>query len=537
MVTNSRIHTAWLIIFFIVQLLMQTHAAGTKNIALVIGNNSYLHAPSLSNPINDAKEISALLKRIGFEVIESYDVNKVKLEQVMDQFSEKVRSAEIGLVYFAGHGIQYEGTTYIVPTDVKLSDNRELRRLIPADYILQDASRASKLGLVILDACRDNPFVKRLSESAGATRSMVVGRGLKRVSDAPSNSLIAYSTQSGNVALDGDTGGHSPYAAALLKNLATKNKDIRLVFGAIRDDVIKMTGRRQEPYTYGSLSGEEIYLFSGSNQSYRNSNNDQKFDHAPRLHTNSAAPIASTYTHWVIGTTDNSWTELTTLSTSSDNSLFPLLARRLLEAKKSHLEQNPSVLIEKLKRSDNNIKLSNHSVKVLQSNLRNLNYYSGLLDGVLNNNTSNALYSFLKDNGLKRSIGFNALLTLALKNGEREAQSNLTGRWAGRYYYPRPLKGVKSVTFEMDLTFSQGNITGFVSEPNTFGNKSSKNLYANFKGSVTGNEVTWVKKYDGTGGVSHSVKYSGKLDRKAGKVTGRWKIGKDWSGDFYVEIN
>ncbi len=238
--------------------------AAAGKVALVIGNNTYVHAPVLANPVNDAKAVATVLRRIGFEVLEHYDVRKADTGQIMEDFAKQAEAADIGLVYFAGHGIQVSGATYLVPVDVSLESDRDLRKLIPADYFLQDASQAKTVGVVILDACRDNPFIKRLSEATAATRSVSVGRGLSRINDVPRKGLIAYATQAGNVALDGTGAKNSPYAAALVKHLSAPDKDIRLVFGAIRDEVIETTGRRQEPYTYGSLGGEPIYLYSPS---------------------------------------------------------------------------------------------------------------------------------------------------------------------------------------------------------------------------------------------------------------------------------
>jgi hypothetical protein len=247
--------------FWVIVGLLGGAARAGDGIALIIGNNDYAHAPELRNARSDAKRIAKVMKGLGYDVIEAYDADARKMAEAMDEFADKVKSARIGLVYYAGHGIQYQGDAYLVPVDLDLNSERDLRKTVPADYLVSDAAKASELGIVILDACRDNPFVKQIAEDLGPTRSMAVGRGLSRINAAPARSLIAYATQAGSVALDG-SGENSPYAVSLAEHLNTPNLDVRLIFGAVRDEVVKLTDGKQEPYVYGSLGGDEIYLSS-----------------------------------------------------------------------------------------------------------------------------------------------------------------------------------------------------------------------------------------------------------------------------------
>ena len=505
--------------------------AQSKNVALVIGNDAYQHAPPLTNPSNDARAVATTLKRIGFNVLEHYDLDKRSLESAMQEFADQARRADIGLVYFAGHGIQVQGDTYLIPTDVALDDDRDIRRLVPAEYLLQDASRAARLGLVILDACRDNPFIKRVAEVAGATRSMVVGRGLRPVARVPKNALLAYATQSGNVALDSTGGKHSPYAAALIEHLATPNKDVRLVFGAVRDAVIQATDHKQEPYTYGSLSGEPIYLNASTATA------SESIRHVPQDQLATSAPLSSTYAAWTHATATDSWDGVARIANRQDESVFPHLAVQLMGLRQA----NPNLTVTAGTRNlagqplrmDH---LNRRFGTTVQANLRDLNYFSGRLDGRLGRNSRAALDAFARDAGMGQGSSYGTVLQLALAAETRAAQSSLTGLWRGRYFYPRPVKGVKSVEFEMDLTFSQGRVSGFVTEPNTFGRKTSANLYANFTGAVTGNHVEWTKTYDGTAGVKHSVRYVGAIDRSRRKISGKWIIKKNWSGKFSIAL-
>lgn len=533
------------VVFLTAILLWMAPAVAAVKVALVIGNNSYIHAPALSNPVNDAKAVAGVLRRIGFDVIESYDVAKADAEGLMEAFAKKAAKADIGLVYFAGHGIQVSGETYLVPVDVQLESDRDMRKLIPADYFLQDASQAHTVGVVILDACRDNPFIKRLSEATAQTQSITVGRGLSRVDDVPRKGLIAYATQAGNVALDTAGGRNSPYATALVTHLGAPNKDIRLVFGAIRDEVIELTNRQQEPYTYGSLGGDPIYLFeadettkvatSEAEEPERREPKDA-VSYIPTSQLSTSAPVTSSYVAWKSAITNSSWEELTALSNSTERSLFPMLATQLLSARGKAKTVRGALRRLRRQRIDFN-RMSPALAAMVQAQLRDLNYYAGEVDGRDGQDLQAALAAFVADWSGSQTSSAYALVALAERASERTAQSAFTGLWRGRYFYPRPLNGIQSVAFEMDLTFSQGQVSGFIAEPNTFGNKTSANLYATFSGTVAGNKVEWKKTYDGTGGISHSVIYRGTLDRTRGRIEGRWIISNDWSGDFFIELN
>ena len=533
-----------------VAVLASAPASATRKVALVIGNNAYVHAPALSNPVNDAKAVARVLRGIGFDVVERHDVSKSDVEGIMEAFAERAAGADIGLVYFAGHGIQVSGATYLVPIDVSLDSDRDMRKLIPSDYFLQDASQARQVGVVILDACRDNPFIKRLSEATAQTRSLTVGRGLSRIDAVPTKGLIAYATQAGNVALDTTGGENSPYAAALVKHLGAPKKDIRLVFGAIRDEVIETTQRKQEPYTYGSLGGDPIYLNDGEAPSPvdtetaeetpapRSEDPGEDIAFIPKAQLTTSAPVTSSYLAWKSAIAKSSWDRVTALAGRTEKSVFPILARRLLDLKANDPGLGVRQALNALKRQRLDLmRLQPELASLIQAQLRDINYYGGEVNDRIGADSKAALDAYVTDRGRGNAITAGAILALAKKASERKAQSTLTGLWRGRYYYPRELNGVSSVAFEMDLTFSQGQITGFVTEPNTFGAKTSANLYATFSGTVVGNSVEWTKTYDGTAGVNHSVSYSGTLDRRNGRIEGRWEIRNDWSGDFQIELN
>jgi uncharacterized caspase-like protein len=233
-------------------------ALADKRVALVIGVSKYQQVPRLTNPARDADAVAALFKQAGFDVINNQrDVGIVELRRVIREFSETSRDADIAVVYYAGHGIEVDGTNYLVPADAKLVSDFDIEdETISLDRVLKALEGTKRLRLVILDACRDNPFANTMKRSV-ASRS--IGRGLAKVEPTMSDTLIAFAAKAGAVASDGD-GANSPFAAALVKYIAEPGLDLRLAFGRVRDDVLKTTGYRQEPFVYGSLGGQTMSL-------------------------------------------------------------------------------------------------------------------------------------------------------------------------------------------------------------------------------------------------------------------------------------
>jgi uncharacterized caspase-like protein len=234
-------------------------ALAEKRVALVIGMSRYQQVPQLANPARDAEAMSALFKRAGFDVIDSErDLGIADLRRVIREFSETSRDADISVVYYAGHGIEVDGANYLVPADARLLSDFDVEdETISLDRVLKALDPVKRLKLIILDACRDNPFSKTMKRSV-ASRS--IGRGLAKVEpDGMSDTLIAFAAKAGAVASDGD-GQNSPFATALVKYIAEPGLDLRIAFGKVRDDVLKSTSNRQEPFVYGSLGGQTMAL-------------------------------------------------------------------------------------------------------------------------------------------------------------------------------------------------------------------------------------------------------------------------------------
>ncbi|MBR0843363.1 caspase family protein [Bradyrhizobium liaoningense] len=233
-------------------------ASATKRVALVVGNSSYQNAPLLPNPANDAAAIAATLKGAGFDVVDSrLNLAATDMRRALREFADQARDADIALVYYAGHGIEIDGTNYLIPTDARLERDTDIYdEAFSLDRVLLAIEPARQLRVVIVDACRNNPFADTMKRTV-ASRS--ISRGLARVEPTVSNTLIAFAAKAGLTALDGNS-KNSPYAMALVKYIAKPGLDLRRAFGFVRDDVLQTTGNRQEPYVYGSLGGEDVAL-------------------------------------------------------------------------------------------------------------------------------------------------------------------------------------------------------------------------------------------------------------------------------------
>jgi caspase domain-containing protein len=239
-------------------------ASAQKRVALVIGNGVYQNVARLANPINDATAIAQMFKNAGFDsVTMRRDLGVLEFKRALREFLDAAQDADIAVMYYAGHGIQVGDMNYMIPVDARLATENDVQdETVSLDRIMASLQPAKRLRLVLLDSCRENPFLNRMKVSK-ATRSL--GRGLARV-EPENNTLVAYAAKGGQIAADG-TGDHSPFTTALLNHLAVPGLDVRLALGRVRDEVLKGTANRQEPFVYGSLGGESIALVPAPVQS------------------------------------------------------------------------------------------------------------------------------------------------------------------------------------------------------------------------------------------------------------------------------
>ena len=231
--------------------------ADGKRVALVIGNSTYRNVPTLPNPANDGADIAAALTRLGFAVTLVTNASFDQMRRGLIAFGRDAAGADMAAVFFAGHGMEISGENWLIPVDAELKkDTDAANEAVSLRSVILQVSNTTSLGLVVLDACRNNPFVAKMSRSL-ALRA-VIGGGLGRI-EPVGNVLVAYAARDGTTALDGD-GRNSPFTAALLHNIETPGVEVTFMLRNVRDDVMEVTRNEQQPFVYGSLSRKAIYL-------------------------------------------------------------------------------------------------------------------------------------------------------------------------------------------------------------------------------------------------------------------------------------
>lgn len=231
-------------------------AAASKKVALVIGNSDYTNAAPLKNPKNDAIDVSERLTKLGFEVIGGFDLTKDTMKRKIRDFSRALAGAEVSLFFYAGHAMQVNGKNYLAPIDTDIAFEADLDfETVPMSLIQSQMERNTKTSLIFLDACRDNPLTRSMwakSRSKGP-------QGLAESSQSAEGTLIAFSTQPGNVALDGE-GRNSPFTKALLDNIERPNVEISSLMTDVRQQVHNDTSKQQLPWSRSSLLGRFYFI-------------------------------------------------------------------------------------------------------------------------------------------------------------------------------------------------------------------------------------------------------------------------------------
>lgn len=245
--------------------------ADNSRVALIIGNGAYQRVPALPNPPRDAGDIADALQKMGFSVTRVIDGDLAQMTKALSDFAPLAAKADTAIVFYAGHGIEVGGENWLIPTDAEIdSDADASKRAISMRQVQQLVEKTRGLGLIILDACRDNPFAMKMAADTPATTSggnpkttsRSVGHGLAPT-DPTGNVLIAFSAKDGTVAEDGD-GRNSPFTTALLHHIGQSGLEVTFLFRIVRDEVMKATNGTQQPFVYGSLSKESIYLMPPS---------------------------------------------------------------------------------------------------------------------------------------------------------------------------------------------------------------------------------------------------------------------------------
>lgn len=231
--------------------------APERRVALVIGNSSYRNAPVLPNTVNDAGDMAAALRKVGFEVIDGIDLDKRGMDALLTRFARLAQDADSAMFYFAGHGFQFNGENYLVPIEAKIEDEVGVQyETMRLNDVVTALNYAKGVKIMVLDACRNNPFVNQLARRQ-ATRGFSVSSGLAPVARAQ-GMVIAYATQANDVAADG-AGRNSPFTAALVREIDQPGLEVATLFRRVQKSVYDATSGRQTPELSLSLLGD-FYL-------------------------------------------------------------------------------------------------------------------------------------------------------------------------------------------------------------------------------------------------------------------------------------
>jgi uncharacterized caspase-like protein len=233
-------------------------ASITRKVALIVGNGAYRNVPKLDNPPRDAKLIADTLRSLGFATVTlAPDLARDQFFTALRDFGREAEKADWAVVYYAGHGMEIGGINYLIPTDAKLAADRDAEgQAVALEQVIAAVSGAHKMRLVMLDACRDNPFEKTMQHTMALK---LVSKGLSNI-EPEAGFMVVYAAKHGETALDGDA-LNSPFATAVAREIRVPKVEVRKLFDIVRDDVWTATKHQQQPFTYGSLPGREDFYF------------------------------------------------------------------------------------------------------------------------------------------------------------------------------------------------------------------------------------------------------------------------------------
>ena len=304
-------------------------ALAQKRVALVIGNGSYTKVARLDNPKNDAAAMEAMFKAAAFtSVVRLNDLGVTAMKRALRDFSDTAQDTDIAVVFYAGHGIEVAGVNYLIPIDAVLERDIDVQdEAISLDRVDQVLEPVKRLRLIILDACRDNPFARSMRRTI-ATRSVRSGYGEIDERSLPPNTLVAYAQRAGFTAADGVGSSNSPYTTALIKHLPTPGLDIELALRRVRDEVLRATKNKQEPFKYGSLGGAEIALIAKPAEA----------ELPKKIEPTAPSPLGQAAAEWGTLRTKTDIAELEAFAKRLQGSYFADLARaRIDELKKQQV--------------------------------------------------------------------------------------------------------------------------------------------------------------------------------------------------------
>jgi uncharacterized caspase-like protein len=400
-------------------------ASAERRVAFVVGNGAYKHAVPLPNPSIDAKSMSAMLRNIGFEVVEGIDLGRNEMAARLGEFAQKSQGADVALFFYAGHGIAVNGKNYLIPIDADLKSELDVKigAAIEVDAALDQTMADAKVKLVLLDACRDNPFVGKIMRSA-RTRSTVVPNGLAEMKSGE-GTMIAFATAPGQTALDGKAGENSPFTRALIANLAEPGLEVGLALTKVRAQVQDETRKQQVPWTNTNLTG---FVYMNPAQGA-----------APTTQVAAINPTDSTGTavrtavageleleFWRSIRDSSKPEELSAYLTRFPNGTFASIARAriaALQAEQKAQAGNPASKTDESihtavtsKETQEGLKLGRDDWREIQKRLGALGYYHGKVNGVVGADTRGGVESWQAARHYPKSGYLNRLQHDALLN-------------------------------------------------------------------------------------------------------------------------
>lgn len=381
------------------------NAAAAKRVALIIGNSNYENAPILPNPSRDATDLARAFEGLGYEVRLLQDATRAQLLDALRMFRFDSLGAEHSVIYYAGHGVEIDRQNFVIPIDAELKADIDVEyEAVPLELLVSATSGAEDLQLVVLDACRDNPFLEQMTRTI-ATRS--IGRGLA-LYEPRGNSLVAYAAKEGTVALDGQ-GENSPYASAFLEALEKGDLEIGQFFREVRDSVIRRTNGQQEPFLYGSLSADPVFFKPQADVPPAPPSNEPAAGLPPQPGPSSDTRLAIDLAFWESIRSSTQARDFSDyLERFPDGQFRPLAERRLAALQRPDEPSRSSVAPSEVPEPSGpdvaadaeEIRLSRSEVRDLQARLNILGFGAGSEDGILGRRTSGAVAGFRRDRGL-----------------------------------------------------------------------------------------------------------------------------------------
>ena len=407
-------------------------AAEARRVALVIGNSDYSHATMLPNPANDARDIAKAFTSLGYQVELVEDATRADLLDALRGFRTRSIGVEHAIIYYAGHGVEIDRQNFVIPVDAELKADIDVEyEAVPLELLVAATSGARGLQLVVLDACRDNPFLAQMTRTL-STRS--IGRGLA-VYEPDGNSLVAYSAREGTVALDG-TGENSPYAMAFLSALQRPGLEIGQFFRQVRDAVIRQTNGQQEPFLYGSLSADPVFFQPQSAPTDLAAQNA-----APsRQGTGASADtlLAIDLAFWQSIKDSDQYSDFEDYLSRFPNGQFLPLAQRRLSAlkapeKPARSANRETAIVPSVDATTSEpeadpdparhtLRLSRSDTRDLQARLNILNYGAGVEDGILGPRTLQAVADYKSARAMANEALIDAALMDRITSEVPEAQ-------------------------------------------------------------------------------------------------------------------